>query len=177
MHFRIVMRENLSNWFFSKEFPPPPKPTFCFRWEKVLHNSTTWSFPFIFYDLANMSPEKIVVKMAPRIGDILVFGGVHLGHWRILIFPLLRFPPRRFGGVQCHLFWKWPGMRHFARLSSIGIHLLHVWMGDLFHCQRLAGPKKRPFMGKMSTLEMISSCTNLYQTCCGVPCNCRNHMC
>ena len=53
-------------------------------------------------------------------------------------------------------------MRHFARLSSIGIHLLHVWMGDLFHCQRLAGPTKTHFSlkicGNMSTLEMVSSC-------------------
>ena len=124
-----------------------------------------------------MSPEKIVVKMTPTIGDILVFRGVHLGHWRILIFPLLRFPPRRFVGVQCHLFWKWPGMRHFARLSSIGIHLLHVWMGDLFHCQRLAGPKKNDtfffdhLLEKCRLLRWCSSCTNLYQTCCGVPCN------
>ena len=64
---------------------------------------------------------------------------------------------------QCQLFSKWPGMRHFARLSSIGIHLLHVWMGDLFHCQRLAGPTKTHIFflniyGNMSTLEMISSC-------------------
>ena len=32
-----------------------------------------------------------------------------------------------------------PGLRHSTRLSSTCLHLLHVWMGDLFHCQRAAG--------------------------------------
>ena len=120
-----------------------------------------------------MPPEQIVVEIF-----VPFFTGTRFYHLFRPFFESQSDPPNRIlpiveGGknfleicfvfFQCHPFSKWPGMRHFARLSSIGIHLLHVWMGDLFHCQRLAGPTKTHLFfwkiyGNMSTLEMISSC-------------------
>lgn len=114
-----------------------------------LHSLMMWNSYRFNWD----ATWKIVVEMVPFLpGHVFTPEGHFLNP---TILPIRSSQLLRVGktlemcfSFQCHLFSKWPGMRHFARLSSIGIHLLHVWMGDLFHCQRLAGPTKTHFFWK-----------------------------